>query len=80
MNHRLEQRIDELIVAGGTVKETFDLSRPTDIYILERLSYFRKELPLMTSLGLNNLTENARNNCIIEMYLELKAQGKIQSL
>lgn len=77
MDDRLKQRIDEMILQGGTIKEQFDLSRPVDRYILERLAYFKIATPLMVDLHLDRLPEDVFNNCIIEMYLELKKSGKI---
>lgn len=73
----LQERIDEMLLAGQEVKKHLDLSNPLDVYILERMAYYKKELPLLNSLKIDHVSEDFHNNCIIEIYQELKRQGRI---
>lgn len=77
MNSSLQERIENMILSGETIKEVFDFSRAVDVYILERLAYHHYALPLMNNLSLSSLPQDAWNNCLIDMYVELKKEGKI---
>lgn len=78
MNDRLISRIDELLYKGELKDKIYDLSRETDRYILERLTYFTKALPLMGELEVSNLKEDTFNNLLLETYQELKQAGQIR--
>lgn len=74
---KLKERIEEKILNGEKIKEIFDLESPIDIYIIQRLAYYRFVIPLMTELGTNIISEDSYNNCLIEMYNELVDQNRI---
>lgn len=74
---KLKERIEEKILNGEKIKQIFDLDSPLDIYIIQRLAYYRFVIPLMTELGTAVISEDSYNNCLIEMYNELKEAGRI---
>lgn len=73
----LRERIEEKILNGEKIKEIYDLDSPLDQYIFERLTYYRFVIPLMTELKTNIISEDSYNNCLIQMYLELREQGRL---
>lgn len=77
MSPRLKETIEEKILNGERIKELFDLDSPIDCYIIERLAHYRFMIPLMKKLGNSFLSEDNYNNCIIDMYNELKNAGRI---
>jgi hypothetical protein len=76
---KLREKIEEMILNGDRIKERYDLSAPIDQYILRRLAYYRFVIPLMKNRGTNRISEDDYNNCIIQMYLELKEGGRLEN-
>jgi hypothetical protein len=76
-SQKLKERIEDKLANGEKVKEIYDLESPLDCYIIERMAYYRFAIPLMTELGNNFLSEDNWTNCVIQMYQELRAQGRI---
>lgn len=77
MNARLKERIEQAAVNSEHLREIYDLENPTDLYIIERMAYYKFAIPLMLQKGIAALSEDDYNNCLIEMYLELKTLGRI---
>jgi hypothetical protein len=75
----LRQRITNLLLHGELDHKVLDLSRPVDLFILEKLSFYRIEQQLMAELGVDNLSEDSHNNCMIDMYVALKKDNRIQN-
>jgi hypothetical protein len=74
---KLRERIEEAILNGERIKDIYDIDSPTDLYIIERLAYYRFVIPMMTLKGTNILSEDDFSNCLIDMYNELKNAGRI---
>lgn len=63
------------------IKKVLDLTDMLDLFTFKMMVSIKKEFPLINSLGLNTLnelTEEQRNNCAIDLYLELKKKKKIK--
>lgn len=69
--------IDQRILNGERIQEIFDLRQELDLLIVQRMAFFRYEVPLMVGKGVASLSLDDRNNCFIDTYLELKSQGRI---
>ena len=75
---RFKEYVEEMILNGERIKQVFDLSSPSDLYIIERLAFYRYVIPLTQQRGTSVLTDDDYANCVLDMYEELRSAGRIQ--
>lgn len=72
--------IDQLIKSNKIVKPLYDMSSKTDVMVMARMAYFKYGIPLMQELEVKELSEEQMHNCILDMYTDLKKEGKIANV